>query len=62
GQAFCRSAESSPPSGAGFFKKEEFSAVLGTDQSGWDDLGIIKNQKVGVFEELGKIPNMMIPN
>ena len=36
-EAFGGGAEGGPPTRAGFFKEEEFGAVLGADEAGGDD-------------------------
>ena len=50
GQAFGRSAEGSPPTGTGFFQEEKFCAILGADEAGGDNLGVIKDQEVVFLE------------
>ena len=36
-EAFGGGTEGGPPAGAGFFKEEEFSSVLGADEAGGND-------------------------
>ena len=50
GEAFGRGAESGPPAGAGFLKKQELGSILGADDPGGDNLGVIKDQKVVFLE------------
>jgi len=50
GEAFGRGAESGPPAGAGFFKKQELGPILRTDESCRDDLGVIEDQEVVFLE------------
>ena len=45
-KAFGRSAESGPPAGAGFLKKQELGPILGADEPGRDDPGVIEDQEV----------------
>jgi len=56
-EAFGGSAEGGPPTWASFFKEEEFSAVLGTDEAGGDDLRVVENEKVFLGEEGGQVAN-----
>ena len=50
GEAFGRGAESGPPAGAGFLKKQELGSILGADDPGGDNLGVIKDQEVVFLE------------
>ena len=59
-EAFGGGTEGSPPAGAGFFEKEEFGTVLGADQSGRDDLGVIEDEKVAWVEERGEVPDGVV--
>ena len=45
-EAFGGGAEGGPPTWAGFFKKKEFGAVLGADESGGDDFRIVEDEEV----------------
>ena len=48
-------AEGGPPTWAGFFKEEEFGAVLGADEAGGDDFRVIEDEKVCEGEEGGEV-------
>jgi hypothetical protein len=59
-EAFGGGTEGGPPAGASFFEKEEFGTVLGADQSGRDDLGVIEDEKVAWVEERGEVPDGVV--
>ena len=50
-EAFGGSAEGGPPTWASFFEEEEFGAVLGADEAGWDDLRVVEDEEVFWGEE-----------
>jgi len=54
-EAFGGGAKGCPPTWAGFFKQEEFGAVLGADEAGGDNLRVIEDEKVFWGEEGGEI-------
>jgi len=45
-EAFGRSAQGGPPTGAGFLQEEEFGAVLGANEAGGYDLGVVQDEQV----------------
>ena len=49
-EALGGSAEGGPPAGAGFLKKQELGSILGADDPGGDNLGVIKDQEVVFLE------------
>jgi hypothetical protein len=54
-ETFGGGAEGGPPTWAGFFKEEEFGAVLGADEAGGDDFRVIEDEKVCGGEEGGEV-------
>ena len=60
GESLGRGAEGGPPARAGFLEKEEFRAVLGADQAGGDDLGVVEDEEVVGLEQVGQIPDLMV--
>ncbi len=54
-EAFGGGTEGGPPTGASFFEEEEFGTVLGADQAGGDDFGVIEYEKVSGGKEGGEI-------
>jgi hypothetical protein len=42
------------------FEKEKFCSVLGADQTGRDDLGVVENKQVFWRKERGKIPDAQV--
>jgi hypothetical protein len=49
-EAFGGSSQGGPPAWAGFFKKQELGSILGADDPGGDNLGVIKDQEVVFLE------------
>ena len=50
-EAFGGGDEGGPPARAGFFEEKEFRAVLGADEAGGDDFGVIEDEEFGWGEE-----------
>ena len=61
-EAFGGGTEGGPPTGASFFEEEEFGTVLGADQAGGDDFGVIEYEKVSGGKEGGEVTNREIGN
>jgi len=59
-KSFGGGAEGSPPTGASFLEKEEFSSVLGADKAGGDDFRVIEHKKVSGGKEGGEVTNRSI--
>ena len=59
-KSFGGGAEGGPPTGACFLEKEEFGAVLGANNAGGDDFGVIKYEKVSGGKEGGEVTNREI--
>ena len=49
-EAFGGSSQGSPPTGAGFFKKQELGPILRTDEPGGNDFGVVEDQEVVFLE------------
>ena len=59
-EAFGGGAEGGPPTWAGFFKKKEFGAVLGADESGGDDFRVVEDEEVCGGEKGGEVADGQI--
>ena len=59
-KAFGRSAESGPPAGAGFLKKQELGPISGADEPGRDDPRVIKDQEIVFLEQAREVFNVMV--
>jgi hypothetical protein len=42
------------------FEKEKFSSILGADQTGGDDLGVVEHKQVFGRKKRGKIPDAQV--
>jgi len=60
GEAFGGRAEGGPPARAGFLQKKELGLVLGANEAGRDDLGVVEDEQILLLQEIRQIPDEKI--